>query len=149
MGMTQNEMITDFKLAGESVNGLLKAVNKHLKKAGCEPEEYGFDSASWVRYSGAKDQLLPPRSDFRWLVAWVVEGGSEGYYIHLGAILARRTIEMNTKHDEIGGTLKAVYTPGEDTSTYLEFGLAKTYSAESAYAICREAQRFLTAAEWN
>lgn len=67
-------------------------------------------------------QLLPKQ--YRWLVAFAVEG----YYVHVGAM-------MQQPHDQF--------------RQYMDFGFAKTYSAESAYAIAKEAQRFLSAAVWN
>jgi hypothetical protein len=139
--MTQDEMVTDFAIRrnwkpGERpgtvrdpelapVKELLTALNAHLKAKGMEPEEYGFASLT-VKYDNP-DFAVPSR--YRWLVAYAVEGGSEGYYVHVGAII------HGLGHDE--------------PTTYVDFGFAKTWSAETAYAIAREAQRFLTAAEWN
>jgi len=41
-------------------------------------------------------QVLPPDAEAivketRWLTSWMVEGGSEGYYIHIGGLISRRT----------------------------------------------------------
>jgi hypothetical protein len=48
-------------------------------------------------------------------MAFAVESGSEGYYVHVGAILKA---ERGSKPDF--------------TASYMDFGFAKTYSAESA-----------------
>ena len=137
--MTSAEMITDFAVCihepipdkpgylrhvrNAKVADLLRAINEHLTAAELEPEEYNFSES--VDRHGASDIEIPR---FRWLVAFAVEGGSEGYYVHCGAILSE---------------------PQADGRNYVEFGICKTYSADSAYAIAREVQRFLTATMWN
>ena len=135
--MTSGEMVTDFAIRRNwermpdgrmrnpefaPVRELLGALNAYLESTGNVPGEYGFSCS----YDRDPDRLVPSR--YRWLVAYAVEGGSEGYYVHVGAIV----------HDH-----------GNGPTTYVEFGLCKTWDAESAYAIARECQRFLTAAEWN
>ena len=143
--MTSTEMITDFAVCihepipdkpgylrhvrNAKIADLLSAINEHLTAKELEPEEYNFSVGMGITArhgdeNGDKDPEIPK---FRWLVAFCVEGGSEGYYIHCGAILA-----------EIG-----------NGRNYVEFGICKTYSADSAYAIAREVQRFLTATMWN
>jgi hypothetical protein len=58
-------------------------------------------------------------------VTFAVEGGSEGYYVHVGAILkAERESKPNF------------------TASYTDFGFAKTYSAESVYELAKQARRF-------
>jgi hypothetical protein len=101
---------------------LLTALNAHLKARDLEPEEYGFSSLA-ARYEDP-DVRVP--ASYRWLIAFAVEGGSEGYYIHVGAMTSTPT-----------------------GAAYTEFGLAKTWDVTRAYAIATEAQRFLTAADWN
>ena len=123
--MHQADMVTDFKLkeGGNPVLivQLLRALNAYLHSKDLQAEEYDF--RAWTRPRSAKgEQRLP--QDYKWLVVFTVEGGSEGYYIHLVAI---ETIE----------------------NRFTDLGVAKTYSATSAYDIAREAQRFLTAAAWN
>jgi hypothetical protein len=115
--MGENVIAHSIEMA--DIKALIKALNAHLKAAKTEAEEYDFSDVS--------DAIVPEK--YRWLIAFAVEGSSEGYYVHIGAILPAPVA-------------------GHDTH-YMEFGLAKTYSAESAYAIAREAQRFLTAAQWN
>ena len=73
----------------------------------------------------SKDACIP--ADFRWLIAYMVEGGSEGYYVHVGAIVPQHTGPIH----------------------YVEFGLAKTFNLENAQNLAREAQRFLSATQWN
>lgn len=128
--MTGTEMITDFKLEGATVRELMKAINAHLKRCGIEAEDrdFGVDYAleTWENRNTAK---VPDRRTYRWLVAFAIEGDNEGYYIHVGAMTWAQRIN--------------------DEHTFLNFGHAKCYSADQAYAIAREAQRFLTAAAWN
>jgi hypothetical protein len=120
--MTKTEMVTEFKLKDgdkpTQVVLLMGTLNAYLASIGLQPEEYGFNVAP----ACAESDRIPER--YRWLVAFAIEGGSEGYYIHVAAI-------------------------DSATGTYTNLGLAKTYSAKSAYALAREAQRFLTAAAWN
>ena len=121
------KMITTFKLKEGAqpvtVEALVRALNAHLRAIGLEPDEYDYCVSPRIAYSDPQvDQHLPKK--YRWLVAFAIEGGSEGYYIHVGAV-------------------------DDATATYTDLGFAKTYSPENAYAIARETQRFLTAAEWN
>jgi hypothetical protein len=67
------------------------------------------------------DSLIPEK--FRDLIAYAVEGSNEGYYVHVGAIM--------------------------DGGKYQQFGIAKTYSSESAYELAKQTSRFLAAAVWN
>ena len=118
-------MVATFKLKdGDSpltAEELLYALNAHLRAIGLEPEAYDYSVSP--RYSDpGLDQHIPAKS--RWLIAFPIQGDSEGHYIHVGA-LDRATL------------------------SYTDLGFAKTYSADNAYAIARETQRFLTAAEWN
>ena len=106
-----------------TVADLCKALTAHLKSLGLEPEEYGFNAPVAIRH-GEQDAKIPAKH--RWLIAFVVEGNSEGFYIHLAAV-----VESSPKRELV------------------DLGLAKTYSPQNAYAIAREAQRFLTAAAWN
>ena len=113
--MTKSEEVTGYTLKdNRSSAGLCAALDEHLQARGIAPEEYGFLSA----YSGHAG----PVPNFRWLVAFAVEGGSEGYYVHIGAIK------------------EGVYT---------NLGFCKTWTPGRAYAIATEAQRFLTAVCWN
>ena len=114
-----------------TVESLIKALNSHMKAANLEADEYNFCVTPSVHYD-APGALLPEK--WAHLIAFAIEGGSEGYYCHVGAILK----------DNSGCFGGAVNLP-----TYMDFGFCKTYSADSAYAIAREAQRFLTAAAWN
>ena len=95
---------------------LIRALNKYCGKLA---EEYPFSQSPMLLNNPM--ERIP---EHRWLVAFVVEGDSEGYYIHITAML-----KGGGQHQEIA--------------------LAKTYSAESAYKLATEAQRFLTAAAWN
>jgi hypothetical protein len=114
-----------------SVESLIKAINAYCKKAKVEAEEYRFCVSPSIRHD-KPGELLPEK--WAYLISFAVEGGSEGYYVHVGAILK----------DESGAFGGAVKPPN-----YMDFGFCKTYSPDSAYAIAREAQRFLTAAAWN
>ena len=129
--MTNAESVTDFNLGDWSTEGadlgeLLKAINEFC---GSLAEEYNFSLCPSLKYE-AHNPKVPAKY---WnLVAFAVEGGSEGYYVHVGAILK---IERDTKP--------------AFTAPYMDFGFAKTYSAESAYELAKQAQRFLSAARWN
>lgn len=143
--MTGTEMVTNFKLEGASIRALLEELNAHMKLAGLEPEEYEFVVSAGIKY-GDPARTVPNERAYRWLVAWAVEGGSEGYYVHVGAMMTRD--EWAKGFDVLPGVkIHAKFDDGY--MAYMDFGFCKTYSAESAYAICREAQRFLTAARWN
>lgn len=123
-------MVTDFKLGdkeGVLITDLIKALREHTKDLA---EEYDFSLSPTLKYD-FPDMRLP--LDFWQLIAYAVEGGSEGYYIHAGCL-----IRFSKDGDD-----KTPY------QRYLDFGFAKTYSVDSAYKIAREAQRFLTAARWN
>lgn len=114
-----------------TVESLITALNTHCKRAALEAEEYNFCVSPSSRYD-RPGELLPEK--WAYLIAYAIEGGSEGYHVHVGAILK----------DESGAFGGAVKRPA-----YMDFGFCKTYSPDSAYAIAREAQRFLTAAQWN
>ena len=125
--MTENKMVTAFKLTDgdkpTKVDALMRALNMYLNSIGLQPEEYGFSVSPQIQFTQSPgNDRIPER--YRWLIAFAIEGRSEGYYVHVAAI------------DDVG-------------KTYTDLGLAKTYSADNAYALAREAQRFLTAAKWN
>jgi hypothetical protein len=105
------------------ISELIKAVNQHMIAMKIEPEDYSFCLSPCL----FDDRTATIPQYHRYLIAYAIEGGSEGYYVHIGALM-----------------------PGEKTEQqYIDFGFCKTYSSESAYNIAREAQRFLTAAAWN
>lgn len=128
--MTGSEMVTEFKLGDWSTEGvkiaeLIKALREHTKGIA---EEYDFVLSPTLKYDHPQ-MAIPAR--YSNLVAYAIEGGSEGYYVHVGCILQGEDSRANP------------------FQKYLDFGFAKTYSAESAYKLATEAQRFLTAARWN
>jgi hypothetical protein len=111
------ELCITHRVEMATIQSLLKAINAHCGKMA---EEYDF---STYRVTG----FIPEKY---WnLVAFAVEGGSEGYYIHVGAI---------TRQER-----------QDDAPAYIDFGCAKTYSSDSAYAMAKEVSRFLSAAAWN
>ena len=122
------ELCVTRKVEMATVQSLLKAVNAYCGKLA---EEYDFsldfDLIAETGYK-AKPGVEPSRipEKFRWLIAFAVEGGSEGYYVHVGALID-------------------VHSGGN----YQEFGLAKTNTSESAYELAKQVSRFLTAAQWN
>ena len=131
--MTGTEMVTSFQLKDATIRELLRAITAHCKKQGVEAEEYEFGVAPhhWsgqIMDRGASVKL-PDMIRYRWLIAFAVEGANEGYYCHVGGI---------TRCDS-----------HLDVQKFEDFGFAKTNSAENAYALAKEAQRFLTAALWN
>ena len=109
---------------------LCRAVTAYCKSKGLEPDEYGFNPHQPALF-GESELRLPEK----WwhLIAFVVEGGSEGFYIHIGAM-----IQQHVSADNPDGAAR-----------WIDLGLAKTYSPDNAYALATEAQRFLMAAEWN
>ena len=125
--MTDTEMVTTFKLKeGDqpiTVDALVHALDAHLRALGLEPDDHGYRVSPLIANSDSQaDPRLP---EGNWcLVAFATKGYSGGYYIHVSAI-------------------------DRATQRYTDIGFAKTYSADKAYAIARETQRFVTAAEWN
>src|ERR1700736_1847815 len=120
--MTETEMVGDFSLTeGDlpvKVETLIRALNTYSNTIGMQPEEYGFNASTPIKYPDCEaTDRIPAR--YRWLVAFAIEGNSEGYYVHVAAI-------------------------DDSTKTYTDLGCAKTFSAARAYAIAREAQRFIT-----
>ncbi len=122
--MTAAEWVDkDFKLEGKTTRDLCQALNAYVKSKGLEIEEYGFSPAAGVMRG---DVPLPDK--FWNLIAFNVEGGSEGWYVHVGAIQRSDTY----KHP-----------------VYIDFGFAKMWTPEKAYALAVEAQRFMSAIVWN
>jgi len=117
--MTSAEMVTDFKLDGSTIQGLIKAINRYC---GQLAEEYDFRK-SWEYTETA------PLPKYLRLFAYAVEGTNEGYYVHIACLVENESRHMSP--------------------LYRGLALAKTYSPDSAYALAREASRFLAAAAWN
>lgn len=117
--------VTKHSVEMSTVHSLLMAINAQFGKLA---EEYDFSldfdlvaETGLKAKTGAKVSRIP--QDFQHLIAFAVEGGSEGYYVHIGALL-----------------------PG---GRYQQFGIAKTNTSESAYELAKQASRFLAAACWN
>ncbi len=145
--MNAADQVTDFKLSVDgrpaTVQSLLKAINAFCGKLA---EEYDFSTGPTL----AKGDI--PAKYWR-LIAFAVEGSNEGYYVHVGAL-------VKTEYTVHHGTTLACSSPNPNGScpghpqiaehlAYIEFGVAKTYSSESAYAMAKEVSRFLAAASWN
>ena len=109
-----------------SMRELIKAVNAYCGNR--LAEEYSFSAAAYLDYSSLPKNDKPIPAEYWNLIAFAVEGGSEGYYVHFGAILRAESAAP---------------------PSYVDFATAKTYSAESAYELARETSRFLAAAAWN
>lgn len=118
------ELCVTHKIEMSKVQDLIDAVNGFC---GHLAEEYSysisFDLRGKLTPRGYENTARIPE-DFWRLIAFAVEGSNEGYYVHFGAIL-------------------------KDSNQYQEFGLAKTYSADSAYEMAKQTSRFLAAALWN
>jgi hypothetical protein len=117
--------LTSHSVEMSTVQSLLTAINA---SCGHLAEEYDFAlDFDLVAETGlkAKTGVEPSRipQDFQHLIAFTVEGGSEGYYVHIGALL-----------------------PG---GRYQEFGIAKTWRSDNAYELAKQVSRFLAAACWN
>ncbi len=122
--MTDAEWVDkDFKLEGKTTRDLCQALNAYVKGLGLEIEEYGFSPAAGEMRG---DVALPAR--FWNLIAFNVEGGSEGWYVHVGAI---------QRSDD------------NRPPSYIDFGFAKMWTPEKAYALAVAAQRFMSAIVWN
>jgi hypothetical protein len=122
------ELCISHRVEMTKVSDLLKALNEHVApdhrgfatRIKDQAEEYPFSTLQYLD----EPCIYVPEKYWK-LLAFAVEGNSEGYYVHVGVILSGKS------------------------SQYVEFGLAKTYSPESAYQIAKEASRFLVAAQWN
>lgn len=118
--MTQTEMVTACAL---SRAGQPIRIYDLIDELNAYLKSIGLEPEEYeFNVSPGRDGTTSMPEKYRWLVAFAVKGNSEGYYIHVGTIQG---------------------------PTYIELGLAKTYTPGNAYAIAREAQRFLTAAQWN
>jgi hypothetical protein len=127
--MTKAEWVTDFKLeepdGGQPITctALLYGIEKHCKTL-LEGEHF-YDCSAW---SADKNRRLPAR--WRCLIAFAVDGDSEGYYVHIGVMVSYSDGEFG---------------PGQ----YLDCGFVKMWTAKAAQLLATEAQRFLSAARWN
>ncbi len=126
--MTKAERVTDFRLEepdGKPValSAIVKAVEQHCKTQ-LQGEAF-CDRSSWDVET--KDRRLPKR--WRGLIAFAVDGDSEGYYVHIGVMVT------------FGDGLR----PGE----YIDMGFVKLWDAKAAQIVATEAQRFLSASRWN
>lgn len=125
--MNSKDVVTTFSLEeketgkGVTISSLIRALNEHARDL-LKGESF-CDRTQWDE--GRKDERIPAR--FRALIAFVMEGDSEGWYVHIGAM-----VDFSQKK-----------------GTYIDFGHAKMWSAEEAYALGIEAQKFLTAARCN
>jgi len=117
--------VTTYKLDGATNVSMARAINRHLTELGIEPQEYGYSACS-IKPGQTED--LPKR--YRWLLSFAVEGGSEGYYCHVGMIIPAP--EFST-----------------DPTTYVDICFCKTWDQESANTIAAAVQRFCVNAEWN
>lgn len=171
--MIGTEQVTDFKLEGATIGAFSKALNEYMKTCGLDPDmlcESRFHSGLAVK----SDHPLP--KDYRWLVAYSIEGGSEGYYVHVGAMVpitrtpeaklseeirkaAKCTCEafMDCSQKCAKGLAKKLeiglhdygVTPAYSRYMYHDLTFCKTFDVKTAQRIATEAQRFLTAAMWN
>lgn len=97
---TQNRTVLDTLMGG------LKAVLMELERTKGIGVEY------------CSSQVLAPDAEAivketRWLTSWMVEGGNEGFYIHIGGLEARRS--------------HTVFTPA-----FREIALVKVITSEDA-----------------
>ena len=125
--MTKAEWVTDFKLEepdGKPVtlSAIVQAVKKHCKEL-LDGESF-CDRSTW---GPDAERRLPER--WRHLIAFWMEGDDEGWYVHIGVMV------------EFGG--------GGHHGEYIDMGIAKVWSVETAQRLATEAQRFLTATRWN
>ncbi|GGG86637.1 hypothetical protein [Edaphobacter dinghuensis] len=127
--MNPQDTVTGFSLEEKdsgknvTVTSLIQAVNAHCKNL-LQGESF-CDRTAWDE--DRKNERIPKR--FRSLISFAIEGESEGWYVHVGAMVAFGNRPY----------------PG----IYIDFGHAKLWSSEDAYALGMEAQKFLTAVRWN
>lgn len=108
---------------GRTVQDVLTDLNAALAAQGLEPDEYGFSDITRLVSHDRKSAPWPAR--YRWIAVFAVTGGSEGYYVHIDAIVS---------HD---GGRREERTP---------LGLAKTFSGmEHALKIASAATLLLGA----
>ena len=118
--------VTDYKLKDATHESMAAAINDYLKSIGIEPQEYGYSACK----RKPQDEKTPIPERYRWLLSFFVEGGSEGYYCHVGFIVQPDGYSL-------------------DPTTYHDVCFCKTWDQESAGNIARAVQRFLVNAEWN
>lgn len=121
------ELCITHRVDMSTIRLLIAAINLHLDSIGIQSEEYNFALAPDLKYDRTDEPLIPEK--YWRMISFATEGNSEGYYVHVGAIIRSETSRAMPQ--------------------YMDFGFCKTYSPESAYKIATEAQRFLTAAQWN
>jgi hypothetical protein len=127
--MTKAEQITDFRL--EEPNGkpvtlgaIVKAVEEFCKVQ--------LDGERFHNRSDWESKEQPPKrlpKHWRSLIAFPVDGDSEGYYVHIGVMVCFGDLQQ----------------PG----SYIDMGFVKLWDAGTAYTVAAEAQRFLSAVRWN
>jgi hypothetical protein len=123
-------MVTGFKIEGKTTTEVITALREYLKACEVAGGDYDFcDCSQWAKVPAKVPDI------FRWLIAYAVEGESEGWYVHIGVLVSSDCGRMPLD--------------GLSRYTYEDWGFAKTWTADSAYAIAREAQRFLSAARWG
>lgn len=84
----------------KTIGEVYRAVYAELKQQRFLPDE-GFHL--WDR----KDENGPFPHDARWIAAYAVTGGSEGHYIHVGAVFQPEGVETETiRHLYLGKTLR-------------------------------------------
>ena len=106
-----------------TLSAIIRAVEEYLKPQ-LDGERF-CDRSEWDAES--KGRRLPKR--WRSLIAFALDGDSEGYYVHIGVMV------------DFGDRLE----PGK----YIDMGFVKLWDALTARAVATEAQRFLSATRWN
>ncbi|HEX5426555.1 MAG TPA: hypothetical protein VFW94_23610 [Candidatus Acidoferrales bacterium] len=124
--MNRADHVTEFAIENKTIVEIIKGLNAHLEQH-IQREERDWEtfccSAAWEN----PNAVLPER--YRWLIAFSVEGESEAWYVHVGAIVQRSILSA--------------------ANAYIDMGFTKVWSVEASFAVQKEAQRFLTAARWN
>ncbi len=126
--MIRAEFITDFSLEesdGKPVtfSAIVKAVEQHCKPL-LDGETF-CDRSTWD--AEAKDTRLPEH--WRSLIAFAMDGDSEGYYVHIGVMVDFGSVQQ----------------PGK----YIDIGFVKLWTPKAAQDVAVKAQRFLSAARQN
>ena len=118
------ELVVSRVVECAEIRHLLKEINVHCESIGLEPNEYK------LTLSGNRTEVPATVPENFWhLIAFAIEGGSEGWYIHIGAIV------RSERRDQ--------------PPSYIDFGFSKTFDHDNAFALAREYQRFLDATLWN
>lgn len=118
-------LVSKHRVETPKIADVVKEIKAYLAPFAFESMDY-ITASSTVQYE-QPNETLPTK--YRWLIAFAVEGGSEGHYVHFGAMIQAES--------------------GFGLPTYQDFGFAKFFYPDEARKAATEIQRWLEAASWN